>query len=537
MVLISDSGGVAELLTAFVAGYRKDQELHAAELAQCTVQRERGEQVETPRSKRTEIPPKFRKQFEPMRAQLEKIAALDMTLRKIHTFSLGDTTTDDHLDDHLLNAVINDAEQCPPQARLKLAVEWQREAVVRQVLQEQPISLPKKGVARHPSGHGDGRLDVRVALQTAVANRFPRIVQLLLAQDAQLVRQLDFVALYTKAIPTCRLMAMSTRLQDDLLEAQRGALRQGPTSVARYQSALGAFLEPLVPDIAERLQLIVDSSHPKASDSAPHATSIHDLRLQIAGRAETPVPEGLGIEDIIVWAVLVRDLKLVRAFWEMTLHQGDPIRTALIAASTAVNAGAADPLNATEYQSHALMYRQWALGVLNQCTDKDDGIFVLRRPSQHGWPSTMLRLAVDTNAKVFVGQKHVQTLVDETWRGNTVDNEWSLPDGTHPLQLIAHIFWPTVDLATHRLRRTEPRSAAPVASGLGRWPCSVLYGHFTSPAYGAFFLIPQVCALAGAARRRARRRGSPMCVWGGVGSSPYPHPRVCPSMCLLHGPT
>ena len=46
------------------------------------------------------------------------------------------TNSTAELDLHLLNAVINDAAQCKPDARLKLAVEWGRPDVVKRVMSE-----------------------------------------------------------------------------------------------------------------------------------------------------------------------------------------------------------------------------------------------------------------------------------------------------------------------------------------------------------------------------------------------------------------
>ena len=55
----------------------------------------------------------------------------------MHSFKLAETSTSE-LDVHLLNAVVYDKDQCKPDLRLKLAVEWNRIDVVRQVRGQGP---------------------------------------------------------------------------------------------------------------------------------------------------------------------------------------------------------------------------------------------------------------------------------------------------------------------------------------------------------------------------------------------------------------
>ena len=115
-----------------------------------------------------------------------------------------------------------------------------------------------------------------------------------------------------------------------------------------------------------------------------------------------------GLDDLMLWAVLAKDRSMAHAIWTSMVDHGDPIRMALLAGAAASAASKQDNLNSNEYERHSKMYTQWACDVLDCCKDRDEAQFVLRRPSQHGWPYSILRLANATNSKSFVAHAHVQ---------------------------------------------------------------------------------------------------------------------------------
>ena len=84
----------------------------------------------------------------------------------------------------------------------------------------------------------------------------------------------------------------------------------------------------------------------------------------------------------------------------------------------------ADLLNELEYTENAALYGGWAVAVMEQCRDRDDARFILRRPSQHGWPLCILKLAVEAEAKSFIAHQHVQSFVDDSWRGRLTGSDW-----------------------------------------------------------------------------------------------------------------
>ena len=72
-------------------------------------------------------------------------------------------------------------------------------------------------------------------------------------------------------------------------------------------------------------------------------------------------------------------------------------------------------------------------------------MIVLMRRSEN-WPHTVLRVAMDGENKTFIGQRYVQMLVDDKWRGKWLDRKWALPLEATSFQIIAHFFVPTIGL-------------------------------------------------------------------------------------------
>ena len=185
VVLIADSGGVAEVLDIFLRTYKdpKDTEYYL----------------------KGKIPHRLR-HFEKARGKLETIAEMDLKHRKVHSFRLSETSTA-RLDQHLLAAIINDQDMCKPEARLKLAVEWMRPDMVEQVM----------------TGGGP-TVNIMLALQTAVQNRSAEITKKLLAQNASMISRLSFLDLYLNATDV-RLftsnIALRERLQSTLAQGAK----------------------------------------------------------------------------------------------------------------------------------------------------------------------------------------------------------------------------------------------------------------------------------------------------------------------------
>ena len=112
VVLVRDSGGVATLLDHFLNTYKDAGSVFY---------------------QKGEIMAAFEKSYGPKRDVLTVIAELDSKAHKVSSFGLTENSTAE-LDLHLLNAVINDETQVPPEKRLRLAVEWNRKDVVERVL-------------------------------------------------------------------------------------------------------------------------------------------------------------------------------------------------------------------------------------------------------------------------------------------------------------------------------------------------------------------------------------------------------------------
>ena len=529
IVLIADSGGVAELLDVFLKTYKDTKSNYFG---------------------RGQITPKFKQAYDKHRKKLEKIAELDKKHQKIHSFALGVDTTQ-RFDDHLLAAVLNDPDSCPPQGRLKLAVEWKRFDVVQQVMQEQGTLTQMSDSG--PAEKSVGDPGVRLALQVAITQRSAEIAKLLLSQNFNLISRLDFIEFYRSAT-ACRLFNSNPRLQEDLVAAASSNAKA--TSARRYSKALSAFLSPLVPTLNERLLTMQrnsreklarqqadklsasgayrpkrNSSKGRSSISAPRATKSAGAGLshsvgaleEVAAKSTGGRPAQLSaitsvaqaaalagmlggssgpepvcaptVDDLLIWAVLVRDQPMAEALWQSMVSAGDPIRLALLAGAAAANAAKNDALNEAKYNENAEKYVQWAFLVLDRCRDKNEAQFVLRRPSQHGWPHSILRLAVTTNSKTFIKHQHVQTLVDDSWQGRTMGSDFAVPHNSSYTSIVLHLFFPTLHIINNRTGTPDATLPRPRLEKFMSNPCSLfsdLCKHYSHPAFRGFLAIPVV---------------------------------------------
>ena len=199
-------------------------------------------------------------------------------------------------------------------------------------------------------------------------------------------------------------------------------------------------------------------------------------------------------------AVLVRDRVLTETLWKSQPFLpgavgGDPMRLALICGCVAERAASQDPINATEYLEHANIYRTWACMIFDHCKDREDANYVLRRPSQHGWPNTILHVAVKTDAKVFVGHQHVQTFVDDSYSGKAFGSVWGLPEHTSAFSILLHVLWPTIELIERPVDGNWCNEPLPLPGWKGLC-CTNFFGtlwcHWRHQAFFCFLSIPQV---------------------------------------------
>ncbi|KAL1519454.1 hypothetical protein AB1Y20_022976 [Prymnesium parvum] len=359
VVLVADSGGVAELLHVFLEAYNDTSSTHY---------------------KKGIIPPKFEAMYSSRADMLLRIAEANSGTGRITAFSLSQNQTAE-LDLHLLNAVINDTAQCKPESRLKLAVEWNRVDVVQRVMAD------------------GGQLNMREAVQCAVMNQRIDIIKLLLAHDSSIVQELDVIELYRSLLYTERIFRNSATFTEQLESPLAYSARNTPTTVFLYTTLLVPFLKEYFPGLEERC------------DSTPH-----------------PRKARLTVDDIFIWAVLIGNFELAELTWLAgATATAEPIRLALLAAYASRKAANIDITEETRYLDNAARYEQWAFAVLSKCESHEDATWVLRRPSEEGWPHSLMHVATQTNSKLFVGHRYVQTIVDESFRGNMSGSSWALP--------------------------------------------------------------------------------------------------------------
>ncbi len=176
VVLVRDSGGVATLLDHFLNTYKDAGSVFY---------------------QKGEIMAAFEKSYGPKRDVLTVIAELDSKAHKVSSFGLTENSTAE-LDLHLLNAVINDETQVPPEKRLRLAVEWNRKDVVERVLRGLRSTTDEEKASAE--GALRGALQCAVELRAAAMAQHDggrvQIIKLLVAQNPSIVSKLDFLALY-----------------------------------------------------------------------------------------------------------------------------------------------------------------------------------------------------------------------------------------------------------------------------------------------------------------------------------------------------
>ena len=278
------------------------------------------------------------------------------------------------------------------------------------------------------------------SLRCAIENGRVAIIKTLLAQNAAIVAQLDFLALYRTEH---RVFLDSPRLWQGLIsdEAMRSDGRQTP--VLTYRQCLLPFLGPLVPGMRERLA-------DKGVKSAKFPNG--DGFLQT-----------LSFSDLLLWAVFVGDLQLAECFWHSLLQtgswapKGDPVRMALIAAQASLAVSKISQTESNKYRANAEVFEQWACNVLDKCSSREDAMLVLMRPSQH-WPDTILRVAIDGENKNFVGHRFVQMIVDECWRGNSFGSLYALPQDATFADVFIHVVFPRINMEPLVEARSRPIS-------------------------------------------------------------------------------
>ncbi|KAL1527371.1 hypothetical protein AB1Y20_016041 [Prymnesium parvum] len=411
VILVRDSGGVATLLHDFLATYRD---------------------TSSPFYQVGEIADAFKGRFEQWREKLTRIAELDFQVRKISSFGLSDPNSGSHLDLHILNAVLNDTGQYRNdlQARLQLAVQWNRRDVV-----ERALAAVEESDLLNPESL------LRSALQVAVEHRRVTIIKSLLnwamnhvytrsfSRDEGGVVKLDFIKLYAANIRIFRSSeTLQASLQSDMAITSIGQA----TSLRAFEQVLLPYLSGIVPHITERVRRMEALD---ADSSAYETLRESHLSQSNCGEALDVTRAGPSFSDLIFWATLVGDLELTQCFWECSRR--DPIRMALLASQTARKAAQIASFDARLYLENAKQYELWACEVLRLCRSDDDAMAVLLRPHKH-WPHTILRVAMSGGNKAFVGQSYVQRLVDQQWQGKTFRSSWSLPDNAGWIRIVLH---------------------------------------------------------------------------------------------------
>ena len=460
IVLIADSGGVASMLHQYLAVARDATSPHyrvgaipAAESHKYTES-----QVEI----------------------LQEIAAHDYELRLISSFRLGESKSE--LDLHILNAIISDTTGYKPEARLKLAVEWNRVDVVERVLSKEFLHAGSE--LSQSSSQAAISDAMRDALQCAIEHRRVEIVKVLLKAAGQLSGsnfeiKIDFLSLYEVARLQVHneIFGSSSRTLWDALRSEQATAAIGqPTSVQTYKDVLSEFLNGYVPYMAVRLERMrpntrlsggstgsmpsLDAGADEPRSSSKRATFVSPTsgaspnahppgRKLLRARSESDnlaAPSAmlynLSFSDLMLWAVLIGDLQLAEVFWCALgrSNRGDPIRLALLAAQTSTRAAEVAVLQRAHYARNAEVFEGWACELLRKCDESSARVLLLREHDH--WPRTVLHVAMrghPKGCKKFIGGAYVQRLVDRHWRGHTARGcTWQLPENVSSASILLH---------------------------------------------------------------------------------------------------
>ena len=444
VVLVADSGGVASMLHQYLMIARDETD---------------------PNHGVGKVPEAFQDKYS-NEAASEMLIDIARREQQVSSFLLGEGSSSGHtsgeLDLHILNAILSDSVSYKPEMRLKLAVEWNRLDVVRRVLQND--FLDERARARRESAaaverqhagepRDEGELDVsdamRQALQCAIENRRVEIIKELLhaaasISDGQHVIQLkiDFLELYSpRRHDAPRIFKKSQVLARQYASRAVIEMRGRETDVATYHTVLGEFLGDYCPDMKARLAHLLKLEAERRGGENGHG-----------GHGEKGAAPGEGglltFSDLMLWAVLIRDVSLAEVFWSQGGHghvtRGDPIRLALLAAQASTRAAERSTLERDVYRHNAQIFEDWACELLRRCENESSANTIgklLLRPHSH-WPHTVLRVAMRGHrdgCKKFIGQNLVQDLVDNQWRGRSHRRAFELPEDVTYLRILRHL--------------------------------------------------------------------------------------------------
>ena len=158
----------------------------------------------------------------------------------------------------------------------------------------------------------------------------------------------------------------------------------------------------------------------------PHAGGAHNSGGN--GNAAPPVPSLMSFPSLIIkdadarvrpidvylWCVLLGETEMAV---EILKVSNDPLRAAITGAHICNVMAEKLPIFQAELEGIGAQHEQWAIELLNQCSDTNDARLMLTAPSFH-WERSVIQLAEKTGMKNFASHRFCQDLCDQMMLGS-----------------------------------------------------------------------------------------------------------------------
>eukprot|EP00966_Prymnesium_polylepis_P267200 6172652-Prymnesium_polylepis.1 len=133
--------------------------------------------------------------------------------------------------------------------------------------------------------------------------------------------------------------------------------------------------------------------------------------------------------DVFFWLTFQGNLEAAEVIWPMC---NVPVHVALLGSAVARKLAGAfmeelrdnDARNA---ESCASAMEQWAIGAIEMASSEDEAHTILSLPVSGREDIDAIGVALETNAKHFLSQRHCISLVDYWWRGGSPGSKFALP--------------------------------------------------------------------------------------------------------------
>ncbi|KAL1503694.1 hypothetical protein AB1Y20_012167 [Prymnesium parvum] len=317
-----------------------------------------------------------------------------VTFYRVH----GDQEHDD-LKSLVMKALLNDLDSTTE--AIRLAVKWQKPDIIRFQLQE---------------SKEDDRDGLATALEDALLSKSVHVVKELLHFNASCSTvRLDelFNPDYNVGIDVYQLFKFHNFKNVSMYTHEEWTQEDGGAKLIEVGGKILKSVREVSPNCAWGFAVLIDllEEHISVDEAL-------DVRASRADGLLQPT-----FFDLMMWAVLVREVDIARELWGQT---EDPLRATLVASllcrQIAVNAFDSTGFEADRFFEDAAMYEEWAVGLLDEAERKEARIMLLATDSRFppGTHRSVLELATEDfeyACKRVLEHRHCKAVVQEVYRG------------------------------------------------------------------------------------------------------------------------